>query len=137
MERLLTNLTGLSLRESTIWYNNTNYELYCIADEWEDKVYTNERIEAGSLIGMIEGEIIGTRNRVVDKYCLWLNDYEIMDCRSLPRCILSMTREGFYIGTEANCKLGLSYTSEVVTAYVYALRQIEAGEELFMDRDFY
>lgn len=137
MERLLTNLTGLSLRENYIWYNNTNYELYCIADEWNDRVFTQERIEAGSFIGMLEGPVVATRNGVIDKYCIWLNDYEIMDCRSTPRCVLSMTREGFYIGMEANCKLALSYTSEMVTAYVYALRQIEAGEELFMDRDFY
>lgn len=139
MESLVRGIAGLRLEAQSqlIWYNNCDYELFCIGDEWQDKVFTNERIAKGSLIGMLEGALVNTRALVQDKYCVWLSDYELLDCRSTPRCILSMVREGFYEGIEANCKMGVSYMGEGVCAYVYAVRDIEAGEELFMDKEFY
>ena len=139
MEALMAGFQHLGLRSHHTWYNNTNYELYCACDEWDRSVvYTNEFIPKGEFIGMLEGEVVPSRSlAITSKYMIWLSDYEIMDCRGTPRCILSMVREGFYEGIESNCKIGVSYSSCEVSAYVYALRDIQVGEELFMDREFY
>lgn len=136
MNCLVDELTNLSIHSHPTWFNNSNYELYCLSKGDEDYVYTGEDIPGNEIIAFIEGfekEIIN--NYIPNKYCIRVDDFSYIDCTETPRCIASMIREGFYEGLEANCCLKISTSNLATFIYVQTLKDIYRGEELIIYRD--
>lgn len=137
MEQLIADFSHLDVNARKIWYNNTDHHLVYINDIADgDHVYTHTFIPQGEMIGILEGVIVPTRVLVMDKYCFWISDYEILDCRRTPRCILAMIQEALPFGIEPNCKAIISYTGEHTVVFIYAIKDIRPGDELFIDIDY-
>jgi hypothetical protein len=131
MENLIYHFTQLDVAPVQ-WYNHTNHDLHYVTDGVEDHVYTKNPIAAGEFIGTIDGIECSIAEILPDKYCIMLDDETVLDCRSTPRCITAMIREGWFDGLNANCRLAFTYTSLQTLVYVEAAVDIAAGEELIM-----
>lgn len=135
MNSLVEQLTDLSIQTSLAWYNNSAFDLYCLSTEHEDYVYSKSDIPANEVIGYIEGDAKNTWELMPDKYCIWIDDSTVIDCRKTPRCITSMIREGFFEGLIPNCRLRVSYTNIDILIFVESIKPIYRGEELIIYKD--
>lgn len=137
MEDLCKTLDQLSFQKS--WYNNSMYLLDCIENSIGDAfVYTREDIKDGSFIGYIEGKRNYTWELLPHRYCIWLNDSYVIDCRETPRCIGAMVRESYEDSDHLhpNCELAFSYTRDyTIEVYIRSTRYIYAGEELVLKKE--
>jgi hypothetical protein len=108
------------------WYNNTKLDLYA---NTAGVVYTKTKIKKGTFIGYIIGEKAYTWDVPANKYCIWLNDYFVLDCRKIPRCITSMIRRT--MGDElSNCTLSFAFGNDTIDVYIIATCDIEEHTEL-------
>lgn len=135
MEDLIAQCSTLQIQETPSWYNNTTHGLYCVQTEYDDFVYSSSHIYAGEFIGYITGERKYTWEILPHKYCIWLNDSYVIDCRGKPRCITSMIRETFDEQLKHNCELAFAYTNETIDVYVVATSDIYRGEELIIKKE--
>lgn len=127
MDFLMSAFMGLEV-SGVDWYNNTNYDLVCV----NERVFTRQSIGSGEFIGMIDGIEKHISEVLPDKYCIWIDETTVLDCRGKPRSITAMIREGWFDGAVANCKLCYTYTSLQTLVYVETLRPIQPGEELII-----
>lgn len=136
MEEIVNRCSALSLHTPPkTWYNNSKYSLYAIENEYDSSVYSCEDIVEGDFIGYIEGERKYTWELLPHRYCIWISDSYVLDCRGTPRCITSMIREGIEDHLTPNCEMYFTYTSDSISVCVRSLQHIYRGEELIMKRD--
>lgn len=136
MEDLLQKCSHLSLKDSpSSWYDNTSRSLYCIQSEHNDYVYSSINIHTGEFIGHIVGERKYTWEILPHKYCIWLNDSYVIDCRETPRCITSMIRETHDETLKHNCEIAFAYTNDTIDVYIIATSEICRGEELIIKKE--
>lgn len=128
MEDLVYQCQGMSLK--TTWFNNSAHNLYC-ADE---NVYTLDRITKGQFIGYIVGTKAYTWDVPPSRFCIWLNDYYVIDCRQTPRCITSMIRKN-KSDEVSNCCMAFAYKNDTIEVYIIATRDIAVNAELVIIQD--
>lgn len=129
VEDLIYSCESLSLIKSC--YNNTELSLYYKDSE----VFTSSKIHKGQFIGYIVGEKAYTWDVPSNRFCIWLNDYYVLDCRQTPRCITSMIRK-----TSAeemtNCSMAFSYKNDTIEVYIIATQDIHPGTELVVFQEY-
>lgn len=140
MEGLLYQCTNLNLNQSehtAKWYNNSKYHLYSTysVDHHEDCVYTTTTIVEGEFIGYITGEKKYTWDIPPSKYCIWLNDYYVIDCNPIPRCVTSIIRKS-HDDVSHNCIMAFAYKDNSIEIYVIASKTILAGSELVIKPEY-
>lgn len=115
------------------WFNNCAKRIYSVYSDThkEECVYTGDDLHEGEFIGYITGEKKYTWDVPPNKYCIWLNDYYIIDCTSCPRCVTANIRKT-QNDDEHNCTMGFAYVNNSVDVYVLATKPIRAGSELVM-----
>lgn len=129
IEDLIYECQSLSLNKS--WHNNSPHNLYYK----DDSVYSLNKINKGQFIGYIVGKKAYTWDTPPNKYCVWLNDYYVIDCRETPRCITSMIRK--VNGDEfTNCIMAFSYANDSVDAYIIATHDIYENTELIVRQEY-
>lgn len=118
---------------TSTWFNNCEKRIYSVYSDThkEDCVYTGDDLHEGEFIGYITGEKKNTWDMQQNKYCIWLNDYYIIDCTSSPRCVTANIRKT-QNDDEQNCTLGFAYVNNRIDVYVLATKPIRAGCELVM-----
>lgn len=127
IDTLVYNLNkSFTLQNS--WYNNSPYQLYLQGDQ----VITNNYIANGTSIG----EIIGEHKYVweleeMSPYVIIIDEEYVIDGTATPRSILTMVRNGHYIGLHENVMLKITDNSEGDTIVSFiALRDIMPNEEI-------
>ena len=110
------------------WYNNSSYQLYLQGDQ----VITNNYIANGANVG----QIIGTYKYIwelqeMSPYVIIIDEEYVIDGTATPRSILTMVRNGHYIGLHENCMLKVSDDrhGNTIVSFI-ALRDIMPNEEL-------
>ena len=129
MDDLVYQCESLSLNK--IWYNNTEFNLYYK----ENGVFTTTAILKGQFIGYIVGVKAYTWDVTPNRFCIWLNDYYMLDCRTTPRCITSMIRKNNN-DELTNCSMAFSYKNDSVDVYVIATADIPAETELIVLQEY-
>lgn len=129
IEDLIYECESLSLNKC--WYNNSSHDLYYK----ENSVYTSTKIVKGQFIGYIVGTKAYTWDVPANRFCIWLNDYYVIDCRSTPRCITSMIRKATN-SEETNCSMAFSYDNDSIDAYIIATADINGGMELVAFQEY-
>lgn len=123
IEDLIYQCETLSLAKSC--YNNTDIPLY----------YKNSGVFAANAImkGQFIGYIVGTKAYTWDvpsnRFCIWINDYYVLDCRSTPRCITSMIQKTNNPEL-ANCSMAFSYANDTIDVYIISTCDIHPDTEL-------
>lgn len=129
MEDLIYNCETLSLHKT--WYNNSQYPLYYN----ENSVFTTNTILKGQYIGEIVGTKAYTWDVPSNRFCIWLNDYYVLDCRRTPRCITSMIRKETVVEL-TNCTMAFSYKNDSVDVYIIATSDIPPNIELVVFQEY-
>lgn len=128
MEDLIYECESLSLNKT--YFNNTDLKLY-----YNDAVITSNKIVKGQFIGYITGEKAYTWDVPSNRFCIWLNDYYVLDCRKTPRCITSMIRKDT-VDDSTNCAMAFSYKNDTIDVYVIATRDINPETELVLLQEY-
>ena len=129
IEDLIYQCETLSLTKSC--YNNTDIPLY----------YKNTGVLATNTIlkGQFIGYIVGTKAYTWDvppnQFCIWINDYYVLDCRSTPRCITSMIKKT-NIPELANCSMAFSYKNDTIDVYIISTCDIPPNTELVVLQEY-
>jgi hypothetical protein len=129
MEDLIYNYESLSINKD--WYDNSDFSLYYK----EGSVFTKNAISNGQFIGYIDGIKSYTWEVPPNRFCIWINDYYVLDCRSTPRCITSMIRKNNVEGF-ANCTMAFSYKNDTVDVYIIATCDIPENTELVVLQEY-
>lgn len=129
MEDLIYNCESLSLNKTS--YNNTDFYLYYK----DNDVFTSNMIMKGQFIGYIVGKKAYTWDVPANRFCIWLNDYFVLDCRDTPRCITSMIRKN-NVEEMTNCSMAFTYKNDTIEVYVIATRDIPPQTELVVLQEY-
>ena len=129
MEDLIYECETLSLNKS--WYNNSEFSLFYK----EGQVITTNSISKGQFIGYIVGTKAYTWDVPPNRFCIWLNDYYVLDCRRTPRCITSMIRKESKEEL-TNCSMAFSYKNDTVDVYIIATQDIPPQTELVVLQEY-
>jgi hypothetical protein len=127
IDTLVYNLNKSFTLHNT-WYNNSPYQLYMQGEQ----VITNNYIANGANIG----KIIGTYKYIwelqeMSPYVIVIDEEYVIDGTATPRSILTMVRNGHYLGLHENIMLKITDDNDgnTIVSFV-ALRDIMPNEEL-------
>jgi hypothetical protein len=101
------------------------------------RVVACQDIPAKAYLGDVEGRRCYAWELEPSAHLFWVEDDLILDCSALPRCMLSLMREGFYEGMPCNCELVVfsePHRPGYLRVGMRTLRAIRAGEELVFER---
>jgi len=92
-------------------------------------VFTNECINSNTFIDEYTGNIM--KHICCGSYFILLRDGYGIDAQEYPRCYMAMINDIKNSKFEYNCKLIIDNVNDLVE--VWSIKNIEAGEELFLD----